>query len=189
MKACHKGLSFSFWVLDQTKPLNGQPMHCFARGKEKIGSQNSPLIAPFYVPSDSLAKLARSLHPSTTSQLPCHNKMALVRPRLWPKRPTPTRVIHPVQLNNPLPNYEGPKLHPFHHRSAPIYFVDLLNAETPGEDGWVFEVVIELKRYALKVVSRVQPLHSKKFSFFKLVNMFLTYINFRSLNSMTTVAI
>ena len=76
-----------------------------------------------------------------------------VRPRLWQKRTTPPKVVFPVELNNPLPNYEGPRLAPFAHRDSPVHFVKLLNPRTPGEDAYVFEVVIELRRYALKVVS------------------------------------
>ena len=80
--------------------------------------------------------------------------MEVVRPRLWQKRFTPPEIVYPVELNNPLPNYEGPRLGPFTHRNSPVYFIKLLNPKTPGEDAYVFEVVIELKRYALKVVSQ-----------------------------------
>ena len=57
-----------------------------------------------------------------------------------------------VNLNEPLPLCEGPKLRPFHHRNAHVDFVRLLSA---GEHGSVFEVAIESNPYALKVV-RVQ---------------------------------
>ena len=71
----------------------------------------------------------------------------------WQKRAVPGKIWYPVELSNPLPNYEGPRLEPFKHRNAHVQFLDLINAETPGEDGYVFEVEIESKRYALKVVS------------------------------------
>lgn len=58
-----------------------------------------------------------------------------------------------VESNNSLPTCEGPKLGKFEHDGAAIKFVKVLSAGTPGDDGHVFEVLIESKRYALKMAS------------------------------------
>ena len=91
--------------------------------------------------------MSESSSPTSTVVVP------QVRPRLWQKRATSPKTVYPVELNNPLPNYEGPRLDPFRHRNALVDFIQLLNPQTPGEDAYVFEVIIESKRYALKVVS------------------------------------
>jgi hypothetical protein len=56
----------------------------------------------------------------------------------------------------PLPNCEGPKLHPFTHSHARIEWLERLDAERAshsGPEGYVFKVRIESRIYALKVVS------------------------------------
>jgi Kinetochore Sim4 complex subunit FTA2 len=57
-----------------------------------------------------------------------------------------------IESHHPLPACEGPKLGRFKHSSAAVEFVGLLGAEADGKDGQVFEVVIESKHYALKLV-------------------------------------
>lgn len=69
-----------------------------------------------------------------------------------PKRPLQKKPPAAVESNDPLPDCEGPKLGKFQHCTAAIQFVGLLSAETPGVDGHVFEVIIESKHYALKMV-------------------------------------
>ena len=65
------------------------------------------------------------------------------------------RVPFPVELDKALPKYDGPKLDAFQHHDATIEFISLLSAESPGDDAHVFEVVIQSKHYALKVVWHV----------------------------------
>ncbi len=69
------------------------------------------------------------------------------------KRRLHKQVPAAVKSNNSLPTCEGPKLGKFEHDGAAIQFIKLLSAETPGDDGHVFEVLIESKRYALKMAS------------------------------------
>jgi Kinetochore Sim4 complex subunit FTA2 len=54
-----------------------------------------------------------------------------------------------VFSEGPLPNAKGPKLNPFPHNGGHIEFLRLLGT---GEHGYVFEVIIESQRCALKVV-------------------------------------
>jgi Kinetochore Sim4 complex subunit FTA2 len=68
-----------------------------------------------------------------------------------------------IDLNEPLPRCEGPKLRPFKDRKANIKFVSLLSRgdgdsdsdsdSSSGGHGHVFEVIIASRRYALKIVS------------------------------------
>jgi hypothetical protein len=68
-----------------------------------------------------------------------------------------------IDLNEPLPRCDGPKLHPFKDRKANIKFVSLLSQgdgdgdgdsdSGSGGHGHVFEVIIASRRYALKIVS------------------------------------
>ena len=58
-----------------------------------------------------------------------------------------------IKSNNPLPTCDGPKLGKFEHHRSAIQFVKLLSAETPGDDGNVFEVIIKSEHYALKMAS------------------------------------
>lgn len=76
------------------------------------------------------------------------------------KRPSLKRAPAPVELDKPLPKCEGPKLGIFEHHKAAIQFVSLLSGDSPGEDGHVFEVVIDSKHYALKVVRGVSTIRS-----------------------------
>lgn len=68
------------------------------------------------------------------------------------KRPSRKRSAVSIEINEPLPSCDGPKLGAFQYRSAAIQFIDLLSAESPGGDGHVFEVAIRSKHYALKIV-------------------------------------
>ena len=61
------------------------------------------------------------------------------------------------RLDEPLPLCDGPKLKPFAYTGAPVDFVDLLSADSPGEHSHVFEVVINSQHFALKVVSMTAP--------------------------------
>lgn len=59
----------------------------------------------------------------------------------------------PVELADPLPRCDGPKLKFFGHHSSSFNFVSLLSSENPGQHGHVFEVVLDSQRYALKIAS------------------------------------
>ena len=83
-------------------------------------------------------------------------------------------------FDKPLPDCEGPKLHPFKHRKAAIKFHRLLSdTDMPqaGGDSHVFEVSIRSKVYALKVV---RPQAAKPS-----IRAFLTLPRCHSLSSMT----
>ncbi|MCJ1396296.1 hypothetical protein MMC18_009185 [Xylographa bjoerkii] len=71
--------------------------------------------------------------------------------------PSQKRPPVPMELHRPLPDCDGPKLNVFEHHKEAVQFVELLSAETPGEDGHVFEVVIRSKRYALKMFNFYEP--------------------------------
>ncbi len=62
-----------------------------------------------------------------------------------PKNPTATAKI-------PLPQCDGPKLHPFADDKASLEFVRLLSDPTLDADAHVFEVSIGGQSYALKAV-------------------------------------
>lgn len=57
-------------------------------------------------------------------------------------------------FTTPLPNCEGPKLHPFKHRYAKVDFHHLLgdSDSVTGGHAHVFEVSIKSVVYALKIV-------------------------------------
>ena len=57
-----------------------------------------------------------------------------------------------ANYNKPLPDCEGPKLPLFHHAKAPIRFRRLVSDLESEGHGHVFEVSINSKVYALKVV-------------------------------------
>ena len=80
--------------------------------------------------------------------------MAPKRPKRS-KRRLQQQAAAAVKSNHPLPTCEGPKLGKFEHHRSAIRFVKLLSAETPGEDGHVFEVIIKSEHYALKMASDV----------------------------------
>lgn len=60
--------------------------------------------------------------------------------------------------NEPLPECDGPKLHPFPHKSPAIEFIRMISDNTPpsvpggGPHAHVFKVVILSQTYALKIV-------------------------------------
>ena len=83
------------------------------------------------------------------------------------------RVPFPVELDKPLPEYDGPKLDAFKHHDATIEFISLLSAESPGADAHVFEVVIQSKHYALKVVRHISG--AELFALWKLNSGILHY--------------
>jgi hypothetical protein len=68
-----------------------------------------------------------------------------------------------IDLNEPLPRCEGPKLHPFKDWKANIKFVSLLSRgdsdsdsdrdSSSGGHGHIFEVIIASRHYVLKIVS------------------------------------
>ncbi|KAI1418993.1 kinetochore Sim4 complex subunit FTA2-domain-containing protein [Xylaria sp. FL1777] len=60
--------------------------------------------------------------------------------------------------NAPLPPGGGPQLNPFHMDSgAPIKWVKRLDTDREGNEGYVFQVAIESKEYALKVFKFSHP--------------------------------
>ncbi|KAI9759287.1 MAG: hypothetical protein M1840_003378 [Geoglossum simile] len=68
----------------------------------------------------------------------------------------------PEFSEGPLPNAKGPKLDPFPHNGGHIEFLRLLGA---GEHGYVFEVIIESQRYALKMFKFYDPIgHQQRLS-------------------------
>lgn len=62
-------------------------------------------------------------------------------------------MLKTTNFTKPLPQSEGPKLHPFRNRKAPIIFVRLLSDTESEGHAHVFEVSIGSKQYALKIVS------------------------------------
>ncbi len=56
------------------------------------------------------------------------------------------------KFNRPLPQTDGPKLHPFPGRKKPINFVRALSDINADGQSHVFEVSIGSKKYALKMV-------------------------------------
>lgn len=56
--------------------------------------------------------------------------------------------------NPPLPPCRGPKLHEFKHASYPIKWLKRLDEDRTDNEGFVFQVEIKSKEYALKVVSK-----------------------------------
>lgn len=58
--------------------------------------------------------------------------------------------------NPPLPPCRGPKLHEFKHASSPIKWMRRLDEDRADNEGFIFQVEIESKEYALKVVSEPQ---------------------------------
>lgn len=54
-----------------------------------------------------------------------------------------------------LPQCDGPKLHAFSKRAVDIQFVRLLSDDEQRGQSHVFEVIIDGKRYALKVVDAI----------------------------------
>lgn len=52
-----------------------------------------------------------------------------------------------------LPPCDGPKLHPFEHSKAKIKWMNRLDEDREGNQGYVFHVEIASKEYALKLVS------------------------------------
>ena len=75
------------------------------------------------------------------------------------KKSVKSKAKPAVNSDQLLPTCEGPKLGRFEHSNSTVQFVALLSAETPGEDGQVFEVIINSKHYALKManLSPVMP--------------------------------
>lgn len=65
-------------------------------------------------------------------------------------------------LLNELPPCDGPRLHVFKYRRAPIEWLELLEKSSPeshsASQGYVFKVKINSKIYALKVVCRYAEL-------------------------------
>ncbi len=55
-------------------------------------------------------------------------------------------------FNKPLPQTDGPKLHPFPGRKKPINFVRVLSDINADGQSHVIEVSIGSKKYALKMV-------------------------------------
>ena len=60
-----------------------------------------------------------------------------------------------VQLNGLQPLCDGPKLHPFPNRKAAIHYLRQLGDPDRDGQGYVFEVKIARKIYALKIVSEL----------------------------------
>lgn len=56
----------------------------------------------------------------------------------------------------PLPECDGPKLRPFPGRHGHIKFIRLISEEIQYSDAHVFEVEIDSKIYALKIVREPQ---------------------------------
>jgi hypothetical protein len=52
-----------------------------------------------------------------------------------------------------LPQYQGPKLHIFEHHMFPIEWLERLDADRDGMQGYVFRAKINSTFYAIKVVS------------------------------------
>ncbi|KAI1126145.1 kinetochore Sim4 complex subunit FTA2-domain-containing protein [Nemania abortiva] len=63
----------------------------------------------------------------------------------------------------PLPPCRGPKLHAFEHQNAPIEWVSRLDGDRDddGIEGYVFEVKIKSKTYALKVFKFIDPFETE----------------------------
>jgi len=83
---------------------------------------------------------------------------AKIKKRLRPAKISATGV----DFNESLPSIEGPQLGPFRHRNSIIEFVSLLSDESLGSYSHVFEVVIESKHYALKMVRSHLDFYSRK---------------------------
>ena len=59
----------------------------------------------------------------------------------------------------PLPQYEGPKLHPFRDTKSDVKSVRLLSDVDSGGHAHVFEVSIGCKAYALKILKPLALVH------------------------------
>ena len=57
------------------------------------------------------------------------------------------------ELDDPLPNAKGPKLNRFHDYNAPIKFIRKISRDEETSHSYVFEVIINSGKYALKLVS------------------------------------
>jgi hypothetical protein len=64
------------------------------------------------------------------------------------------RVTHSDHLL--LPPCDGPKLHPFKYSHKKIKWIKRLDQDREDNEGFVFQVEIASKEYALKVVSNLQ---------------------------------
>jgi len=62
-------------------------------------------------------------------------------------------VIMPKIVNQMLSSCEGPKLHPFFDRSSDIQLIRMLSDLEQEGYSHVFEVIINSRHYALKMVS------------------------------------
>ena len=57
-----------------------------------------------------------------------------------------------INYHRLLPQCDGPKLHPFSHGSSDLHFVRLLSDNENVGHSHVFEVIINGRHYALKMV-------------------------------------
>ncbi|KAI9763375.1 MAG: hypothetical protein M1840_000567 [Geoglossum simile] len=71
-----------------------------------------------------------------------------------------------------LPQAEGPKLGPFRHNGGNIKFLSLLGS---GKHGYVFEVIIESQRYALKIFKFYNPLLHEPLTLLDIPSDAITY--------------
>lgn len=66
-----------------------------------------------------------------------------------------------INYHKMLPQCDGPKLHPFSDGSSDIHFVRLLSDNKKVGHSHVFEVIMNGRHYALKVVSAARLLLSE----------------------------
>lgn len=69
-----------------------------------------------------------------------------------------------VDFDEPLPYKHVPQLWPFQYRHSSIEFVRLLSDANTSSHSHVFDVIIESKHYALKIVRCHLEFHSRKLS-------------------------
>ncbi len=62
-------------------------------------------------------------------------------------------MVMPIVSRQLLPQFDGPKLHPFSDGDSDVQFVRLLSDNEKVGHSHVFEVIIKSQYYALKVVS------------------------------------
>lgn len=67
-----------------------------------------------------------------------------------------------VDFDEPLPHKYVPQLRPFQYRDSNIEFVRLLSDASTSIHSYVFDVIIESKHYALKIVICHPESHSRK---------------------------
>ena len=70
-----------------------------------------------------------------------------------------------VDFDEPLPYKHVPQLWPFQYRHSSIEFVRLLSDANTSSHSHVFDVIIESKHYALKIVRCHLEFHSRKLSY------------------------